>query len=262
MSTPNTNTANFDGIHVSKGFVRGLQGQVLKLEQNQQSLIRQLEHANRLASEYHAAAVAWQHKYDTTLHEMDEMRQAFERETQLRLAHEHDITYLERILAEKIAMSPSPSPSPIHSRCNSESSSEPMSPVSIPSSPRKATTKIHGPTTTPTTTTTTHDREHTKKQLRIEEDTAIPFDENDERVVMRDGKKIKQSVCYGFGGMPWYDEKEMTTSEDEDSDDSDIDDAEYHEDEDDGIDWLQRERDDWTASIRARAWASSEERDN
>jgi hypothetical protein len=59
--------------------------------------------------------------------------------------------------------------------------------------------------------------------------------------------------------MPWYDEKEMTTSEDEDSDD-----GEYHEDEDDGIDWLQRERDDWTASIRARARAraSSEERDN
>ena len=260
MSTTN---ANFDGIHVSKGFVRGLQGQVFRLEQNQQSLIQQLEHANNLATEYHAAAVAWQHKYDTALHEMDEMRQAFERETQLRLAHEHDITYLERLLAQQqSAMSISPA----RPRRDIESSSEPMSPVSIPSSPRKATTKIHAPTTTPTTTTTTttttYDREHIKKQLCIEEDTSTPFDKNDEHVVMRDGKKIKQSVCYGFGGMPWYDEKEMTTSEDEDSDDIDIDDGEYHEDEDDGIDWLQRERDDWTASIRASARASSEERDN
>ena len=83
MSTTNTaNTANtnFDGIHVSKGFVRGLQGQVLKLEQVQQSLIRQLEHANNLASEYHAAAVAWQHKHDTELHEMEKTKQAFENE--------------------------------------------------------------------------------------------------------------------------------------------------------------------------------------
>lgn len=62
--------------------------------------------------------------------------------------------------------------------------------------------------------------EYIQKQLLIEADTAIPFDENGERIIMRDGKKIKQSVCYGFGGMPWYDEKEMTTSEDEDSEDS------------------------------------------
>jgi hypothetical protein len=51
MSTPKTNAnINFDGVYVSKGFVRGLQGQVLRLEQNQQSLIQQLEHANRLAA--------------------------------------------------------------------------------------------------------------------------------------------------------------------------------------------------------------------
>jgi hypothetical protein len=117
MSTPNATNANFDGIHVSKGFVRGLQGQVLKLEQVQQSLIRQLEHANKLASEYYAAAVDWQHKHDTALHEM---------------------AHLEQLLAEQIEMSTSrsPSPSPAHrphrNREDSLPPHEPMSPVSIP----------------------------------------------------------------------------------------------------------------------------------
>ena len=257
---------NFDGIHVSKGFVHGLQGQVLKLEQMQQSLFRQLEHANKLASEYHAAAVEWQQKYETTLRDLDEMRHAFERETMLRIAHEHDITYLERILAEKIAMSRSPSPSPARVHCDSE----PVSPVSIssssPGTPMCDLPRCVRMQDVAFNRSARH-REYCKEQQqqqqqRIEEDTAIPFDENDERIVMRDGKKFKQTVQYGFGNMPWYEEKEMTTSDDsEDSDDSDA--IEYHyQDEDDGIDWEQRERDDWTESIRAESRASSEERDN
>jgi hypothetical protein len=147
MSTTNT---NFDGIHVSKGFVRGLQGQVLKLEQVQQSLIRQLEHANNLASEYHAAAVAWQHKHDTELHEMEKTKQAFEnertqwnsslnhvvdlyeREKKLRLEREHEMTHLEQLLAEKIEMSPSPTHCPHRNREDSLPPHEPVSPVSIP----------------------------------------------------------------------------------------------------------------------------------
>jgi len=217
---------NFDGIHVSKGFVHGLQGQVLKLEQMQQSLFRQLEHANKLASEYHAAAVDWQQKYETTFRDLDEMRHAFERETMLRIAHEHDITYLERILAEKVAMSPSSSSSP--SRAHSES--EPMSPVSISSPSSPGTPMCDLPRCARMqdviSTLSFHDREYCKEQQQqhIEEDTAIPFDENDERIVMRDGKKFKQTVQYGFGNMPWYEEKEMTTSDEgSDSEDSESD---------------------------------------
>ena len=121
MSTNQSNAynSNFDGIHVSKGFVRSLQGQVLKLEQIQQSLIQQLEHANRLATEYHATAVMYQKSYDEAMHKMDEMKNAFEiesakwnstsneimdkyeKEKQLRIAHEEDIVYLERLLAER-----------------------------------------------------------------------------------------------------------------------------------------------------------------
>ena len=168
-TTPTTPTTNFDGIHVSKGFVRGLQGQVLKLEQTQQSLIRQLEHANKLASEYHATAVAWQQKHDTTLHEMEKMKQAFEnerkqwtsylnevvdlyeREKTIRISREHEMAHLEQLLADQTEMPTSRSPSPVHhphrngeeslqaqshSHSHSHSHSrphfEPMSPVSIP----------------------------------------------------------------------------------------------------------------------------------
>jgi hypothetical protein len=216
MTTPNVTNipTNFDGIHVSKGFVRGLQGQVLRLEQNQQSLIRQLEHANKLASEYHATAVSWQHKYDQAMHKMGEMRHALERETLLRISREQELEHFKTLLQEQLTFtSNSGSPSPVHT--HRDAPREPMSPVSIPSSPRKSATTNSTPATL-----SAHDNEFVKKQLLIEADTAIPFDENGERIIMRDGKKIKQSVCYGFGGMPWYDEKEMTTSEDEDSEDS------------------------------------------
>jgi len=240
MSTPTNTQNNFDGIHVSKGFVRGLQGQVLKLEQNQQSLIRQLEHANKLASEYHATAVAWQHKHGIALHEMEKTKQAFdhermqwtsslnqvvelyEREKKLRLDREHEMTHLEQLLAEQIEMSPSPTHHPHRKREDSLPPHEPMSPVSVSSSSSPRTPMCDLPRMKNVTSTQSarNCEEYIQKQLLIEADTAIPFDENGERIIMRDGKKIKQSVCYGFGGMPWYDEKEMTTSEDEDSEDS------------------------------------------
>jgi hypothetical protein len=159
IATPTTPTTNFDGIHVSKGFVRGLQGQVLKLEQVQQSLIHQLEHANKLASEYHASAVTWHQKYDTALHEIEKMKQAFEnerkqlssylnevvdlyeREKKLRLTREQEMMHLEQLLADQTEMSTSRSPSPVHHphrngeeslQAHSHSRHEPMSPVSIP----------------------------------------------------------------------------------------------------------------------------------
>ena len=102
MSTPNTTPTNFEGIHVSKGFVRGLQGQVLKLEQVQQSLIQQLEYANRLATEYHATAAAWQQKYDAALHEMNETNQALERETLLRMNRERELEHFKNLLQEQL----------------------------------------------------------------------------------------------------------------------------------------------------------------
>ena len=237
-NAPNATNTNFDGIHVSKGFVRGLQGQVLKLEQVQQSLIRQLEHANKLASEYYAAAVDWQHKHDTALHEMEKTKQAlghertqwnsslnhavdlYEREKKLRLEREHEMTHLEQLLAEQIEMStsPSPSPSPAHRphRINeSPRLREPMSPFSIPSSPRKSA--VTTATTATTATLSARDHEFIKKQLLIEADTT-PFDENDERVVMRDGKRMKQWVQNGFKNTALYGEREMTMSENEEYD--------------------------------------------
>jgi hypothetical protein len=150
MSTnTNTTNTNFEGIHVSKGFVRGLQGQVLKLEQVQQSLIQQLEYANRLATEYHATAAAWQQKYDAALHEMNETNQALERETLLRMNREREVEHFKNLLQEQLTFRsnssssssssssshPSLSPHPAHPHHHAYAH-EPMSPVSIPSSPR------------------------------------------------------------------------------------------------------------------------------
>jgi len=147
MSTTPAN--NFEGIHVSRGFVRGLQGQVLKLEQIHQSLIQQLEHANKLATEYHATAVTYQHKYDQALHKIDEIKTAYEtktaewksvsnqiadlynREKQLRIERDKEISHLEQHIAQHIEMSPSPD-----HPCQCINANEHMSPVSIPSSPR------------------------------------------------------------------------------------------------------------------------------
>ena len=66
--------SEFEGVKVSRGFVRGLQGQVFKLEQNMQGLIAQLEHANALAAEFHETSVMYHRKYDEALHQMEEMR--------------------------------------------------------------------------------------------------------------------------------------------------------------------------------------------
>ena len=66
--------SGFEGVKVSKGFVRGLQGQVFKLEQTQQSLITQLEHANALATEFHETSVMYHRKYEEALRQMEEMR--------------------------------------------------------------------------------------------------------------------------------------------------------------------------------------------
>jgi hypothetical protein len=140
-----TSANNFDGIHVSKGFVRGLQGQVLKLEQIQQSLIQQLEHANKLATDYHATAVMYQQSYDQSLHEMDEVKQALERETLLRKSRESELEHFKSLLQEQLGLSSnSRSPSPYHNHnhnYNYNHDQDPMSPVSVASpslSPRRS----------------------------------------------------------------------------------------------------------------------------
>jgi len=279
MSATNTQT-NFDGIHVSKGFVRGLQGQVLKLEQTQQSLIRQLEHANKLASEYHANAVSWQHKHDAAMHKMSETRHAleaenaqwnsasnqimgmYERERKHRLALEHEMCemrdafereillhadrerelirfqqhlegHLEKALSSNlVSSSPSPSrsPSPDHPHRDDigecpRHPREPMSPVSIPSpssSPREVTIAK-------STQPRDQSRDHPRDQDEYERDPVAYW---------RNEYPKWQSI-YG---------EEEKTKKNQEGGDSDI-----ESDESDDIDWEQRERDDWTESIRSRA---------
>jgi hypothetical protein len=47
---------------------------VFKLEQTQQSLITQLEHANALATEFHETSVMYHRKYEEALRQIEEMR--------------------------------------------------------------------------------------------------------------------------------------------------------------------------------------------
>jgi len=76
MSIENVSASGsaFEGVKVSRGFVRGLQSQILKLEENQQSMIAQLEHANALVAEFHETSIMYQRKYDEALHQMEEMK--------------------------------------------------------------------------------------------------------------------------------------------------------------------------------------------
>ena len=52
-----------------------------------------------------------------------------------------------------------------------------------------------------------------EKQNRIsEEEPSIPYNKNDERIITRDGKKIKQWFWVGSGSDIWYDEIEIDDS--------------------------------------------------
>lgn len=73
-SSSSSSSSVFEGVKVSVGFVRGLQGQVFKLEQTQQDLITQLEHANAIATEFHETSIMYQRKYDEVLRQMEEMK--------------------------------------------------------------------------------------------------------------------------------------------------------------------------------------------
>ena len=54
-------------------------------------------------------------------------------------------------------------------------------------------------------------------QQRIEEDTSVPFDEeeNEERVVTRDGKRYRQCRFLGMNQMYWYSEHEHEDGQEE-----------------------------------------------
>ena len=75
-----TRKTQFEGVTVSMGFVWSLQDTVLRLERNQQDFIKQLDHANSLTAEYHETAVMYQRKYDTVLHEMNDLKSKHARE--------------------------------------------------------------------------------------------------------------------------------------------------------------------------------------
>ena len=71
MSQRNVSSASgFEGVKVSIG----LQSQIFKMEQTQQDLITQLDHANALATEFHETSMLYQRKYDEALRQMEEMR--------------------------------------------------------------------------------------------------------------------------------------------------------------------------------------------
>ena len=125
MSQQNVSSSSssvFEGVKVSVGFVRGLQGQVFKLEQTQQDLITQLEHANAIATEFHETSIMYQRKYDEVLRQMEEMKREHgyekailtynleaaneeaERQRELNQEHSQQIMLLERELAEQVNM--------------------------------------------------------------------------------------------------------------------------------------------------------------
>jgi hypothetical protein len=61
--------------------------------------------------------------------------------------------------------------------------------------------------------TAKHDAE---RQIRIsEEDPSIPYDDNNERIIFRNGKIYKQWFQHWFGSHIWYAEKEITRLDEE-----------------------------------------------
>jgi len=54
------------------------------------------------------------------------------------------------------------------------------------------------------------EKQHIEDQIRIsEEEPSITYDDNNERIIFRDGKKYKQWFQLGFGSHIWYGEKEI-----------------------------------------------------
>jgi chromosome segregation ATPase len=137
----------FEGVTVSTGFVWHLQDTVLRLERNQQDFIKQLDHANSLAAEYHETAVMYQKKYDAALHEMNDLKNQHAREiAELfeRLNRAEEETRDERALKEEYTQQIEGLKQQVADLVNEknereeEEEEEQMSPVSVASpSPRE-----------------------------------------------------------------------------------------------------------------------------
>ena len=55
-------------------------------------------------------------------------------------------------------------------------------------------------------------KQYAEDQIRIsEEEPSIPYDDNNERIIFRNGKIYKQWFQCGFGTDVWYGEREVTT---------------------------------------------------
>lgn len=53
-------------------------------------------------------------------------------------------------------------------------------------------------------------KQYAEDQIRIsEEEPSIPYNDYNERIIFRDGKKFKQWFQYGFGTHVWYGEREI-----------------------------------------------------
>ena len=135
----------FEGVTVSMGFVWSLQDTVLRLERNQQDFIKQLDHANSLAAEYHETAVMYQRKYDTVLHEMNDLKHQHAREiAELfdRLNGAEEETRKEKALkeedAQQIELLKQQVADLVNEKNEREEQEQEMSPVSVASpSPRE-----------------------------------------------------------------------------------------------------------------------------
>ena len=135
----------FEGVTVSMGFVWSLQDTVLRLERNQQDFIKQLDHANSLAAEYHETAVMYQRKYDTVLHEMNDLKRQHAREiAELfdRLNRAEEETRKEKALkeedAQQIELLKQQVADLVTEKNEREEQEQEMSPVSVASpSPRE-----------------------------------------------------------------------------------------------------------------------------
>jgi hypothetical protein len=172
---------HFDRANVSIGFVWSLQDSVLRLEQNQQHLITQLDHANAISAEFYEKSVLYHRKYDEALREMEEQRRKHEMDTQLlsqkiehskqdtqteraiRQIHEEQIRLLERQIAHQVTYAAISQATTIHENEDStyDLDREILSPVSVASpSPRAAHHGQQSPRLEPETPNSdTHDND-------------------------------------------------------------------------------------------------------
>jgi hypothetical protein len=161
--------SHFEMVKVSIGFVRSLQDSVLRLEQNQQHLIAQLEHANSLATEYHETAHAYHKKYNQALHDMNDMKRKHEheivilfdkieeanRETEseraIKQIHAEQIELLERQIGQQVNYA-AMSQARTTARNNDNDNHDILSPVSVASlSPRAPRYRYESPRLDPET---------------------------------------------------------------------------------------------------------------